>query len=441
MCVSWHVQMHHTVWVEGGASRSSAPVAVSADQVARQPPAPLVARAATVGPPRMVYHDDWLVSDSEGAVGRSSDEEFGAAMSAADRVLAEAAGVRYDDRESRLPDTDVAMSRAEAVCEPSAPVGVRSLSAHASEKPAKKARTLARLASNPTPTSVVCKAMLCLHGRPLKQPLAVHPVKRDLAGRSWVLVNEHQVWLRRACALQGSSHYEHAFQSAVSALRKELVSRLAESRVAGQSAEEQKKLRTQLAMVESDDDEGVSGQGRRSTPRVAKKDTRASVEIELHGTRLQMLNCPRPVVVDASPASIMAVIAFCQEHCRAGEILLRRDKKQQATNQGAGVTKTAGPPQQEYASQGATETQDAGPRFQMSAADCAPLPGKVTWHPSVGAWAVHYRTEAGKTLVSRIPVKQQDSGGSFADARRSAYLVACRLWDEKDVSKRERISA
>ena len=41
-------------------------------------------------------------------------------------------------------------------------------------------------------------------------------------GTTWFILSEHFGWLRRACSTKGLTHYKELFQSAVSALRREL---------------------------------------------------------------------------------------------------------------------------------------------------------------------------------------------------------------------------
>ena len=80
------------------------------------------------------------------------------------------------------------------------------------------------------------------------------------------------------------------------------------------------------------------------------------------------------------------------------------------------------------------------------------IPSKVTWQPSAGCWAVHYK-QGPQTKVSRVRIKAADSqqkslfaarkpkpdAEKMASLREEAFLEACRLWNELDNSKRPRI--
>ena len=88
----------------------------------------------------------------------------------------------------------------------------------------------------------------------------------------------------------------------------------------------------------------------------------------------------------------------------------------------------------------------------MPADACPPVPGKVTWHPSVKAWAVHIKGRDGKTRQKRVGLQTTPERKNFVDhiqgvlcntvwstARRAAYEEAVRMWNAEDFSTRERI--
>ena len=115
-------------------------------------------------------------------------------------------------------------------------------------------RKLIRLTSNPVPESVVAKDLLCLVGYPLKHPVPVHPVKLSSNGKQWIVVNEHQYWLRRACA--GRTHYEMHFQAAVTWLRGELQKLISEARKKFTAEGQQGSIRRSLGISDSESEPG-----------------------------------------------------------------------------------------------------------------------------------------------------------------------------------------
>ena len=100
--------------------------------------------------------------------------------------------------------------------------------------------------------------------------------------------------------------------------------------------------------------------------------------------------------------------------------------------------------------------KEACPSFRMPLDDCPPLPGKVTWQPSVTSWAYHAKDKKGKIAVKRVRLRTRswtdpagidprdfegnpDSRKAWVLERRRRYLEAIALWNEQDESTRDRI--
>ena len=84
-----------------------------------------------------------------------------------------------------------------------------------------RARKLKRRVSDTRPEIAKAGNMVCVWGGDVKKPVVVQPIWEE-AGKAWMSPNEHWLWLRRACSEKGMTHYKEKFQSAVSALRREL---------------------------------------------------------------------------------------------------------------------------------------------------------------------------------------------------------------------------
>ena len=81
--------------------------------------------------------------------------------------------------------------------------------------------------------------------------------------------------------------------------------------------------------------------------------------------------------------------------------------------------------------------------FSMPISACPLVPNKITWHPSVAAWAVHYKNSAGEKVQKRIRVTFDKEAGKdkskWEAARCSAYVRALHFWNAEDRSTRDRI--
>ena len=285
-----------------------------------------------------------------------------------------------------------------------------------------------------TPQSVVVKSFLCVTGNPLRAPVVVHPLHRDAAGGEWVVLNEHMHWLRRAVGC-GSTHWTAQFQAAVTALRVEVRDRLTAARTPTRVAA-QAQVRQQLMLDEEEDcDQDAATKSQKGCANSRRPKGTSSAEalpIILHGFEVKALNSTRPVAVEATQASLTAIIAFCKAKIGAGEPVLKKMSRQE-------VLPAPTP-----------EPAPAEPSFQMPVSDCPGFMGKVTWHPSVSAWAAHWKNADKKTIVTRFPVKVQTRGAlalvaegaaleTFAQVRRRRYLEAVAHWNQWDNSTRDRI--
>ncbi len=283
-------------------------------------------------------------------------------------------------------------------------------------------RKLRRRVSDAKPSSVTVLSLLCVWGKPLKAPVPVYPIRRDPSGKAWIHLSEHLLWLRRAVAPTGSTHYQELFQSALSDLRRTLREQIEDGRKSTSSGAEQAKLRAALQL--SDDDEGPCA-SRGVASKARKGQPTGVVSVKIKDTVVQVKNSTRPLILECTQDSVTSVVAFCQEHCRAGTTTLRKHRR----------------------------AESGKPSFQMPLQECPAILGKVTWHPSAGAWAVHYKDEHGKTITTRISVPARNAPKSlcqpegtrrdreaYAQARRAKYVEACAFWNEHDRSQRERIA-
>ena len=118
--------------------------------------------------------------------------------------------------------------------------------------------------------------------------MPVHPLKQDAKGKRFVLLNEHIAWLRRACAKKGSMHYEEAFQSAVSALRRELQKKLNDARSAESASGRQSSVRESLMVGDSDDDGDGQTTKKAATARSGPVDNGKIVQVMLCGISISM---------------------------------------------------------------------------------------------------------------------------------------------------------
>lgn len=319
-------------------------------------------------------------------------------------------------------------------------------------------RKLVRLESNPKPTSPVAQQMLCVVGYPLKNPVPVHPVKVDPQGKQWVILNEHQAWMRRATAQAGTTHYEAHFQAAVTALREEIGKLIAEARKNETAEGQQNLIRKNLCLSDSEDEPC-------SRKFSKKRDTcQTDFEVQFRGVAIRVLNQVRPLCVECTAPAVSAIVAALKEkaaeHTAAPPQAMasaaakkKRKEVEQAT--GAPATKQATEALVTKQAAEAPTVKIAGASgqkaFSMKTLS-AGIPGKVTWQPSVPCWAVHYK-QGTNTQVTRVRVKtagsvkkaifgtqkRETDPGVLASLREEAFRDACQLWNEMDTTKRPRI--
>ncbi len=294
-------------------------------------------------------------------------------------------------------------------------------------------RKLARRVSSTKPEEAKAISMICIWGGVVKSPVVVKPVWTE-NGMTWMSPNEHWQWLRRACCPRGLTHYKELFQSAVSALRRELQNgvKLADEPDAAGA------LRAALAL-ESDDANDDDGQtNRRSKAACPPRARRHAappkvVDVTVGDVTMKVQNQLRPLRVECTEASVNAVITFCRKHVLDGKADLKKYRAH----------------------------EDGGRRsaFVMPTDDCPLIVGRVTWQPSHRAWCVHGKDGSGATFGTRIRVttphqlagvvssffqsdqrrRGTDAKEAYTIERRSRYIEAIETWNEKDKSTRDRL--
>ena len=426
-------------------------IAAWAQALARPFAAALARPSGARVPPRTM--DDWVhdISDDEFGVDFGG---AGQAAPAADSAAIDASARDAEASASALKDPPVA---AEAAAEASAGIpksgapaapGRARKSASARVPPRLRApgRALKRKPSLGAPAAVQCAPRLCVWGGSVKQPAVVQPTVQRGA-LTFFPIHERLFWLRRACGDRGTTHWTSRFQHAVSALRRVLkdgvsahaaTTASARKHVAWQDAKDALGLRA--------DEAGGQGAAPPKRPRPAARlppETEA-VRVLVGEVSLQVRAHERPWEVEATAEAVMAVVDFCRARVEDVPIVLRRDAKHGEEGEGAGSSASA-------SAAPAVASAQASPRgYALEAASCPAVLGKITWHPSVKAWAAHYKDKAGaykqKRFGVRMPRASLGSGAAtegdadkWAQARRQAYDEAIRFWNEQDSSKRDRI--
>ena len=315
----------------------------------------------------------------------------------------------------------------------------------------------------------------------------VHPLLAIGEGRSVLVVHEHHWWLRRACARKGSTHWTEHFQFAISELRRVLdagVRAHIEQARGGLKAAAGRlgfDLGKEAAEQGAESQEGLAACEEPRTRRRARAPLGMDfVEVPLGAASVQVRATARPFEVLATPESIAAIVAFCRARVEQETPPLRKRRRSAAAraapvSTGAGAVEDAAAPAVEDAAAPAVEDAaapaahtgqasalvaaapaadggQASAGFVMPTPGCPGILGKVTWHPSVKAWSVHYKTAAGEYRQKRVFVKVPLQRSAFADAadraahavawaqaKREAYEEALALWNEVDRSTRERI--
>ena len=395
-----------------------------------------------------MLRDDFLPGDSDFSLSGNEAE---------DALLAVSDGEAEHDPELEVvPPGGVAPELASGPASSSAdlttkPAGKKSKRPHTCTDEVKSAgcRELTRLKSDPVPDQPEAQNMLCIVGRPLKYPVAVHPVKVDGDGKRWICVNEHQYWLRRSIGTlsAGTTHYEVHFQAAVTWVRTEFQNLIAEARKQMRADGQQEAIRKGLGISDSETEQDPRQRSKKQ--RLAKNVIhKTEFQVTFMGTPVCVRNQVRPVCVECSLPVVCAIIKACkdkaQEHFNAptpSQASLARQQrraKRESMSAPAAEEVTAPPPRSAKASDRNT--------FSMANLS-AGIPSKVTWQPSVPGWAVHYK-EGGKTAIKRVPIKMprgrsmlntQNPPVNMSVLREQAFLEACQQWNELDTSKRPRI--
>ena len=298
--------------------------------------------------------------------------------------------------------------------------------------PQKARRQLKRRTSDGKPDEPAAKMMMCVWGGGMKHPSVVGPVWKELDS-TWMSPNETWFWLRRACSVAGMTHYKHLFQSAISALRRELQDGMKQAMSAACPASE---LRATLGLEEDDleigDQGGAVGVGQKAKcgkqPKAQVQPT--TVDVMLGDTKVRIQTKARPLKMEVTEASVNAVIAWCRRHVMEGKLSLKKQ----------------------------TSTSAACPEgtWAMPADPCPAILGKVTWQPSHTSWCVHAKGDDGNRFTARLklidnkatqgllqsggmPQTKDDAKAAFAKARREMYIEAIKKWNAEDKSTRPRI--
>lgn len=297
--------------------------------------------------------------------------------------------------------------------------------------PVPKRRQLKRRISDTRPDAACAATMICVWGGEVKTPVVVQPIWKEL-GTTWMSPNEHCGWLRRACSSKGLTHYKELFQSAVSALRREL-----QAGMAAVNPDPAGELRASLNLDSDESDGDKRGGSTAACPKAAcpkSKKKAASkrtptgaktLDVILADATIKVQNKLRPFRVEVTEESVIAIMKWCRQHVLNGKATLKKHQ-----------TKAACP-------------KAAAPSWSMPVDECPTILGKVTWQPSHVAWCVHGKDDNGKIVKTRVKVGgKKEQQGFFTSARenyfvdrKNAYIAAIELWNEKDKSTRDRIEA
>ena len=216
-------------------------------------------------------------------------------------------------------------------------------------------------------------------------------------------------------------------------------------------------LRQTLGLQDEEDDDEEASAKKSSKRRRAPPMSVEEVSVTLGDCNVKVRVHERPFEIEATPEAVMAVVRFCQERLKDDPITLKRDQRREALAEEASAKKASA--QEDSASATASASASASASapaaansFCLGAVACPAVLGKVTWHPSVKAWAVHIKDGQKKTQTKRVPVRPPKDSGAFledasadrrgdswAAARRAAYEEALRMWNKLDCSTRERI--
>lgn len=415
------------------------------------PAAPVLTSTRT-----MVFRDEWAPSDdeaeeaamdallpsllsAEALLGRD-DEPLQAAAAAA-TPIASPSTPRYSEVQPNRKCAPAAACAAGKRKRKAESADDEAPSPASRDTASEDARRMASIGLTPwaPPEAIQAQRLLCVVGGCMKSPVVLRP-HVDGQGKDWILINEHLPWLRRALGASGSTHWSAALQSAVTALRGELRTKLHAARQATTAQGQQLQLREQLALDDA-------GKPKAKSLRRSKGDSpRNALKVTFMGVDIEMLNSARPVALSATPECVLALVQFCRDHIGKGPLELKRNRREKPVGEEGGAP--AHPPA-EAAPTAAVET------FHMPAAPCPGHLGKITWHPSATAWAAHWKDASGRSVVTRFGVKveansvegllrrasgQGEVQDTFAARRRRRYEEAIVFWNEHDKSKRERIA-
>jgi hypothetical protein len=161
------------------------------------------------------------------------------------------------------------------------------------------------------------------------------------------------------------------------------------------------------------------------------------VEVQLGTKTIKLHVTERPFLVEATAANVEALVIHCRSAIAASTARGEPPRLKKRLS-GASSKETLN-------GETGAATDALAPRtFAMPTNPTPALVGKVTWHPSKGGWAVHYKPEHGNVVIKRITVKTPgadvtDKKEAFELAKSETYREAIRFWNTADKSKRERI--
>ena len=212
------------------------------------------------------------------------------------------------------------------------------------------------------------------------------------------------------------------FQSAVTELRRLLRESVEKAACPSKPAEE---LRQELNLSEDEASQEDSMPVHLKCQRPHRRAAASGkfIEIVWRDTKLKILHKPRPLRIVCTTPAVTAIVRFCQEHVGQGHGQFRK--------------RSGGVPQ-----------QDDAATWQMPQEECPNILKHVTWQPSVRAWCVHFKNEAGATALHKLMVRQEKCGLAqqgmdqkefYQQLRKQRYREALQFWNTNDCSTRPRL--
>jgi hypothetical protein len=271
-------------------------------------------------------------------------------------------------------------------------------------------RVLKRRASEARPDEATAQNMMCVWGGHVTTPVIIYPIHKAL-GTTWFTLSEHSGWLRRVCSKKGLTHYKDLFQSAVSALRRELQGAIHAVERPDPAADIRAAMKLDTDASDGDAPAACPTTSRRKHQPVACSKI---LSVKLGDDTIRIQSRLRPIRVEVQQAAVNTIIAWCRSHVQQNKPVLKKH-----------------------------QVSAACPSWSMPADACPTILGKVTWQPSHHGFCVHAKSSDGRIEKKRIKVKQPSkmSGAhdEFQANRMRAYMEAIDMWNKYDCSTRERI--